>query len=58
MQDGTERCATVQDVGVVAAMQRSKREHLSVTNGASALEDVSSPIERSVGSFFLLLELL
>ena len=53
VQDGTERCATVRDAWSVAAAQRSEREHLLVTDGASASEYVSSPTERSVGVFFV-----
>ena len=40
--------------GDVAVAQRSKRENLSTTGRASASEYVSSPTERSVGSFFVL----
>lgn len=46
--------------GVVVAAQRSEREHLSATKGASSLEDVSSPIGRSVRTsvtYFLVTEL-
>jgi len=39
--------------GDFAIVQRSEREHLSATGRASALEYVSSPTERSVGSFFV-----
>ena len=46
VQDGTERCATVQDTWSVVATQRSEWEHLSAENGASASEYVSSPTER------------
>jgi len=53
VQDGTERCATVRDAWSVATTQRSEREHLLVENGASSSEDVSSPTERSIGSFFV-----
>ena len=53
VQDGTERCATVRDAWSVVAAQRSQREHLSAAEGASALECVSSPTKRSVGSFFV-----
>ena len=58
VQDGTERCAMVRDAWSVATAQRLEREHLLVVYGASASEDVSSPIERSVASFFLFLKLL
>ena len=43
----------VRDAWSVAATQRSEREHLSAAGRASTLEYVSSPIERSVGSFFV-----
>ena len=46
--------------GVVAAAQRSEREHLSMIEGASTSEGVSSPIGRSVGrsvTYFLVIEL-
>ena len=39
--------------GDVAVVQMSEREHLSAEDRASASEGVSSPIERSVGRFFL-----
>jgi len=41
----------VRDAWSVATAQRSKREHLSAAGRASASEYVSSPTERSVGSF-------
>ena len=44
--------------GDVAVAQMSEREHFSVAGRASASEYVSSPTERSVGSFFLFRELL
>ena len=53
MQDGTDRCAMVRDAWSVAAAQRSHGEHLSVTEGALALEGFSSPTRRSVGRFFV-----
>jgi len=46
--------------GVVAAAQRSEREHLSATEGASASVGVSSPTRRSVGrsvTYFSITEL-
>ena len=52
VHDGTERCAMVRDAWSVTAAQRSEREHLSAAEEASASEYVSSPTERSVGSFF------
>ena len=39
--------------GYVAVVQRSERDHFSVAGRASASEYVSSPTERSVGSFFI-----
>jgi len=39
--------------GDVATTQRSEREHLSVEEGASTSKYVSSPTERSIGSFFV-----
>jgi len=39
--------------GYVAVAKRSEREHLSTVGRASALEYVSSPIERLVGSLFV-----
>lgn len=58
VQDDTKRCAMVQDAWSVAAAQRSEREHLLATGRASSSEHVSSPTERSVGSFFLFRESL
>ena len=51
MQDGTKRCATVQDAWSVVATQRSERDQLLVEKGALASEDVCNPTERSIGSF-------
>ena len=45
-QRGVQRCEMQ---GVVAAVQRSEREHLSAAEGASTSEGVSSPTGRSVG---------
>ena len=52
VQDGTKRCEMVRDAWNVAIAQRSEREHLSVADGASALEYVASPTKRSIGNFF------
>ena len=45
-QRGVQRCEMQ---GVVAAAQRSEREHLSAIEGASASVGVSSPTGRSIG---------
>ena len=47
-QRRVQQCEMHEDVAVA---QRSEREHLSVAGRASASEYVSSPTERSVGSF-------
>ena len=49
-QRGVQQCEMHGDVAVA---QRSEREHLSATGRALASEYVSSPIERSIGSFFV-----
>jgi len=61
MQDGIERCATVQDVGSCCSSAEVRdREHLSVIEGASTSVGVSSPTGRSVGrsvTYFLVTKL-
>ena len=47
----------VRDAWSVAVAQKSQREHLLATEGASTSEGVSSPTGRSAGRF-LFLELL
>ena len=48
----------MRDAWSIVAAQRSKREHFSAAGIALAIEYVSSSTEKSVGSFFLFLELL